>query len=178
MEITMTVPGALDIICDAVVKLRDEQVYIGAGTVLDAATARAAIQAGASFIVAPAFDQETVRTCNTYGVLCMPGALTPTEILHAWKNGADVVKIFPADLGGPEYIRSIKEPLPQIELLPTKGVNFETARLFLAAGVIAVGAGSVLVSKELIATKNYAQITDNARKFAQMVQAHRNKAKI
>lgn len=171
IEITMTVPGALEIIAEAVSQLRGERVYIGAGTVLTGATAQLAIQAGASFIVSPGFDQETIRVCQTREVLSMPGALTPTEVLHAWKNGADVIKIFPADLGGPEYIKTIKEPLPQIELMPTKGVTFETAGAFLKAGALAVGAGSVLVSKELIMTKNHEQITANARRFTQIVRA-------
>ena len=176
VEITMTVPGALEIIRDATAKLKGQQVYIGAGTVLDATTARFAIQAGATFIVSPGFDQATTDICQTYGVLSMPGALTPTEILHAWKHGADVIKIFPADLGGPDYIKTIKEPLPQIELMPTKGINFETAAAFLKAGAIAVGAGGVLVSKELILQKNYGQITENALKFSQIVKAARQKS--
>jgi 2-dehydro-3-deoxyphosphogluconate aldolase/(4S)-4-hydroxy-2-oxoglutarate aldolase len=171
VEITMTVPGALAIIAEAAAQLKGEGVHIGAGTVLDGATARAAVQAGASFVVSPGFDLETIRVCQTYGVLCMPGALTPTEVLHAWKNGADVVKIFPADIGGPEYIKTLKEPLPQIELMPTKGVNFETAGAFLKSGAIAVGAGSTLVSRELIAARNYEQITANAAKFSAIVKA-------
>jgi 2-dehydro-3-deoxyphosphogluconate aldolase / (4S)-4-hydroxy-2-oxoglutarate aldolase len=170
VEITMTVPGALEIIRDAVAQLKGTDVYIGAGTVLDAPTARAAIIAGAQFVVGPGFDAETVRLCNTYGVVVMPGALTPNEILQAWKGGADVVKVFPADIGGPGYLKTIKEPLPQIELLPTKGVDFDTAAAYIKAGAIAVGAGSCLVNKALIAAKDYARITENARKFAQIVR--------
>lgn len=173
VEITMTTPGALDIIREAVTQLQDAKVFIGAGTVLDAETARAAIIAGAQFIVSPGFDQETVRVCNTYGVVVMPGALTPQEILHAWKHGADVVKVFPADIGGPGYIKTIKEPLPQIELLPTKGVDLNTAGAFLKAGAIAVGAGAALVSKALMAAKDYARITENAQKFSQIVREAR-----
>jgi 2-dehydro-3-deoxyphosphogluconate aldolase/(4S)-4-hydroxy-2-oxoglutarate aldolase len=173
VEITMTTPGALDIIREAVAQLQDAKVFIGAGTVLDAETARAAIIAGAQFIVSPGFDQETVRVCNTYGVVVMPGALTPQEILHAWKHGADVVKVFPADIGGPGYIKTIKEPLPQIELLPTKGVDLNTAGAFLKAGAIAVGAGAALVSKALMAAKDYARITENAQKFSQIVREAR-----
>jgi 2-dehydro-3-deoxyphosphogluconate aldolase / (4S)-4-hydroxy-2-oxoglutarate aldolase len=170
VEITMTIPGALEIIRDAVAQLKDTGVYIGVGTVLDAQTARAAIIAGAQFVVSPGFDPETVRVCNTYGVVVMPGAFTPNEILQAWKGGADVVKVFPADIGGPDYLKTIKEPLPQIELLPTKGVDFGTAAAYIKAGAIAVGTGSALVNKALIAARNYTQITDNAKKFAQIVR--------
>jgi len=173
IEITMTVPGALEIIRDAVAQLKDERVFIGAGTVLDATTARAAILAGASFVVGPGFDAETVKLCNTYGVVVMPGAWTPHEILSAWKGGADVVKVFPADIGGPDYIKTVKEPLPQIELLPTKGVDTKTAGAFLKAGAIAVGAGSALVSKALIAAKDYARITENAEQFSRIVREAR-----
>jgi 2-dehydro-3-deoxyphosphogluconate aldolase/(4S)-4-hydroxy-2-oxoglutarate aldolase len=170
IEITMTVPGALEIIRDAVAELKDERVFIGAGTVLDATTARAAILAGAAFVVGPGFDAETVKLCNTYGVVVMPGAYTPHEILSAWKGGADVVKVFPADLGGPDYIKTVKEPLPQIELLPTKGVDTKTAGAFLKAGAIAVGAGSALVSKALMSAKDYARITENAEQFSRIVR--------
>jgi 2-dehydro-3-deoxyphosphogluconate aldolase/(4S)-4-hydroxy-2-oxoglutarate aldolase len=170
VEITMTTPGALDIIRDAVAQLKDANVFIGAGTVLDAETARAAIIAGAHFVVGPTFDPEVVRVCKTYGVLVMLGALTPQEILNAWKQGADVVKVFPANIGGPGYIKTIKEPLPQIELLPTKGVDLNTAGAFLKAGAIAVGVGSALVSKALMSAKDYVRITENARKFSQIVR--------
>ncbi|MFZ1937250.1 MAG: bifunctional 4-hydroxy-2-oxoglutarate aldolase/2-dehydro-3-deoxy-phosphogluconate aldolase [Thermoguttaceae bacterium] len=170
VEITMTVPGALEIIRDAAAALKDTDVLIGAGTVLDAPTARAAIIAGAQFVVGPIFDLETVRLCNSYGVVVMPGALTPTEIFQAWKSGADVVKVFPANVGGPDYLKGIKEPLPQIELLPTKGVDFDTAAAYIKAGAIAVGAGTNLVNKALIAARQYAQITENAARMIQIVR--------
>jgi 2-dehydro-3-deoxyphosphogluconate aldolase / (4S)-4-hydroxy-2-oxoglutarate aldolase len=173
IEITLTVPGALEIIRDAVAQLKDTDAVIGAGTVLDAATARAAILAGAQYIVSPAFDAETVKLCNTYGVVVMPGALTPNEIFHAWKGGADVVKVFPATIGGPGYIKAVKEPLPQIEILPTGGIDFETAAAYVKAGAIAVGSGGSLVNKALIAAKNYAQITENAKRFSQVVREAR-----
>jgi 2-dehydro-3-deoxyphosphogluconate aldolase / (4S)-4-hydroxy-2-oxoglutarate aldolase len=170
IEITMTVPGALDIIHDAVKLLKDTEVFIGAGTVLDAPTARAAIIAGSQFVVGPVFDAETVRLCNSYGIVVMPGALTPTEIFQAWKAGADVVKVFPGDIGGPAYLKTIKEPLPQIELLPTKGVDFDTAAAYIKAGAIGVGAGSALVSKAMIASKQYAKMTENAARMVQIVR--------
>jgi 2-dehydro-3-deoxyphosphogluconate aldolase / (4S)-4-hydroxy-2-oxoglutarate aldolase len=170
VEITMTVPGALEIIRDAVAQLKGADVYIGAGTVLDAATARAAINVGATFVVGPGFDADMVRICNTYGVVVMPGAFTPNEILQAWKGGADVVKVFPADIGGPDYLKTIKEPLPQVELLPTKGIDFNTAASYIKAGAIAVGAGGALVNKALIAAKDYSRITENAAKLIQIVR--------
>jgi 2-dehydro-3-deoxyphosphogluconate aldolase/(4S)-4-hydroxy-2-oxoglutarate aldolase len=173
VEITMTVPGALEIIREAVAALHGTDAIIGAGTVLDGATARMAILAGARFIVGPGFDQETVDVCGLYGIMVVPGAYTPTEIITAWKGGADVVKLFPADIGGPAYLKTLKEPLPQIELLPTRGVDFETAGAFIKAGAIAVGAGSALVSKSLIAAGDYGQITANAERFVRLVQAAR-----
>jgi 2-dehydro-3-deoxyphosphogluconate aldolase/(4S)-4-hydroxy-2-oxoglutarate aldolase len=170
IEITMTVPGALDIIRDAVAALKGEDVYIGAGTVLDAPTARAAILAGATFIVGPGTDVETIRLCNTYGVAVMPGVQTPTEVIHAWRSGADVVKLFPADIGGPAYLKGLKEPLSQIEIMPTKGINFDTAAAYIKAGAIAVGSGTFLVSKALMVAKDYATITANAKKIVQIVR--------
>jgi 2-dehydro-3-deoxyphosphogluconate aldolase / (4S)-4-hydroxy-2-oxoglutarate aldolase len=170
IEITMTIPGALGIIQEATTHLRDQGVFIGAGTVLDASTARAVILAGAQFVVGPVFDLETVRLCNSYGVAVMPGALTPSEVFQAWKAGADVVKIFPGDIGGPGYLKTLKEPLPQVELLPTKGIDFNTASAYIKAGAIAVGTGSALVNKALIAAKDYARITANAEKFIQIVR--------
>jgi 2-dehydro-3-deoxyphosphogluconate aldolase/(4S)-4-hydroxy-2-oxoglutarate aldolase len=174
VEITMTIPGALGVIQDAVDQLKDAEVYIGAGTVLDANMARNAIDSGAQFIVGPGYDPETVRLCNNREIIVIPGALTPHEILTAWKGGADVVKIFPAEnLGGPDYLRAIKEPLPQVELMPTKGVNLETAEAYLRAGAIAVGVGGALVSNTLIASKDFARITQNAEKFSRIVREFR-----
>lgn len=173
VEITMTVPGALDIIRAATSQLAGTDAIIGAGTVLDAETARAAILAGAQFIVAPTFDAEVVRLCTTYGIVVMPGAQTPTEILTAWRAGADVVKLFPGDLGGPDYLKAIKEPLPQIEILPTKGVDFDTAAAFIKAGAIAVGAGGCLVNKSLMVAKDYPKITANAQRLISIVREAR-----
>jgi 2-dehydro-3-deoxyphosphogluconate aldolase/(4S)-4-hydroxy-2-oxoglutarate aldolase len=173
VEITLTVPGALEIIREAAAALAGTDVAIGAGTVLDAASARQAILAGARFIVSPGFDQETVNMCALYGAVVVPGAFTPNEIITAWKGGADVVKIFPADIGGPEYIKTIKEPLPQVELLPTRGIDFDTAGAFIKAGAIAVGAGGSLVNKALMAAGDYARITANAERMVQIVQSAR-----
>lgn len=174
IEITMTVPGAIEIIRDATLRLKGEEVYIGAGTVLDAETARLAILAGSSYVVGPAYDQGMIDTCRAYGVPVMPGAMTPTEILRAWRGGADVVKVFPAqNVGGADFLKAIKEPLPQVELMPTKGVDFETAAGFIKAGAIAVGTGTAIVSRALIAAKSYAKITENARKICAIVREAR-----
>jgi len=170
VEITLTIPGAIDIIRDAVRQLKDENLFVGAGTVLDAETAQQALDAGAHFIVGPGYDPETVRLCNRRGVVVMPGAFTPGEILNAWKGGADVVKIFPADLGGPDYIKAIKEPLPQIPLMPTKGVGLTTVGAYLKAGAIAIGVGGALADRKMIAEKDYAQIAENAAKFSRIVR--------
>jgi 2-dehydro-3-deoxyphosphogluconate aldolase / (4S)-4-hydroxy-2-oxoglutarate aldolase len=173
VEITMTVPSALDVIRKAVDDLDDTDVYIGAGTVLDGTTATAAMAAGARFIVSPGFDWEALQACQEMGVPYIPGALTPTEVLNAWKHGAAVVKIFPADIGGPEFISSLREPLPQIELMPTKGIDFQTAGRFIKAGAIAVGVGSALVSKEDVNAHAYHKITENARRFVEIVRTAR-----
>jgi len=176
VEITMTIPDALDIVHEAVQQLKDTDVMIGVGTVLDGQTARAAILSGAKFIVSPGFINEVVQICNIYGVVVMPGAFTATEVINAWQSGADIIKIFPADIGGPGYIKALKEPLPQVELLPTKGVDFETAPAFIKAGAIAVGTGTALVSKQLIINKDYAQITENALRFTKIIrEAHGSK---
>jgi 2-dehydro-3-deoxyphosphogluconate aldolase / (4S)-4-hydroxy-2-oxoglutarate aldolase len=170
IEITMTVPGALQIIREARAELGGTDVYIGAGTVLDAPTAKAAIEAGAQFIVGPGIDVEMIRVCNTYAVPVMPGAFTPTEVIQAWRSGADVVKLFPADIGGPEYLKGLRDPLPQVQLMPTKGINFDTAAAYIKAGAIAVGSGSFLVNKALIAAKDYARLTANAERLTQIVR--------
>jgi 2-dehydro-3-deoxyphosphogluconate aldolase/(4S)-4-hydroxy-2-oxoglutarate aldolase len=170
IEITLTVPGALKIIEEAVSQLKHDEVYIGAGTVLDSESARAVILAGGSFAVAPIFSQEMVSLCNRYGVLVMSGALTPQEIFNAWEGGSDVVKVFPASIGGPAYIKSVKEPLPQIELLPTNGVTLQNIPDFIKAGVIGVGVGRNLIGNDLIKARDYKQISENARTFIQAVQ--------
>ncbi len=147
LEITMTVPGAVETIRELA---RREGVLVGAGTVLDAATAEACVEAGARFVVSPALDEETVRACNRIGVAVAPGALTPTEIVAAYRAGGDVIKVFPCDaLGGAAYLRSLKAPLPHIPLMPTGGATLETLGAFLAAGAVAVGVGGALVDPAL-----------------------------
>jgi 2-dehydro-3-deoxyphosphogluconate aldolase/(4S)-4-hydroxy-2-oxoglutarate aldolase len=171
IEITMTVPGALSIIQVAAAQLKNDGVYIGAGTVLDAETARAVILAGGAFAVAPIFSPAMVTLCNRYGVTVMAGAFTPQEIFTAWEGGSDVVKVFPAGIGGPGYIKSIKEPLPQIEILPTKGVSLLNIPEYIKAGAIGVGVGRELISNDLIQSRDFKQIKENAEKFIRVIQA-------
>ncbi|HWQ91114.1 MAG TPA: bifunctional 4-hydroxy-2-oxoglutarate aldolase/2-dehydro-3-deoxy-phosphogluconate aldolase, partial [Clostridia bacterium] len=173
IEITMTVPGALDVIEKAVGALRKEGVYVGAGTVLDSETARLAILAGAAYVVSPVVRPEVITTCKRYSIPVMPGAMTPTEVLNAWEAGGDVIKIFPAGVGGPQFFKDLKGPLPHIDLMPTGMVNRETAPKFIQAGACAVGAGTELVGKALIAARDFAKITANAREFITLVREAR-----
>jgi 2-dehydro-3-deoxyphosphogluconate aldolase/(4S)-4-hydroxy-2-oxoglutarate aldolase len=147
LEITMTVPGAIDTIRELA---KRSSVLVGAGTVLDPETARSCIDAGARFVVSPALNVQTVKACNQAGILCAPGALTPTEVVAAHEAGGDVIKVFPCDaLGGAPYLRSLKAPLPHIPLMPTGGVTLDTIGDFFAAGAVAVGVGSSLVDSKL-----------------------------
>jgi 2-dehydro-3-deoxyphosphogluconate aldolase / (4S)-4-hydroxy-2-oxoglutarate aldolase len=172
VEITMTVPHAMEVIEKAVRELKDE-VVIGAGTVLDAETARAAILAGAGYIVSPVFRPAVIEMCKRYNITVMPGAMTPTEVLAAWEAGADIVKVFPAGVGGPQFFKDLKGPFPNIEIMPTGAVNRETAPQFIKAGACAVGVGGELAGKVLIAARNFAAITENAKDFIQLVQKTR-----
>jgi 2-dehydro-3-deoxyphosphogluconate aldolase / (4S)-4-hydroxy-2-oxoglutarate aldolase len=159
LEITMTVPGAIDTIRGLAQR---KDVLVGAGTVLDPETAKACIDAGAQFVVSPALNVETVKTCNSANVLCAPGALTPTEVVAARDAGGDVVKVFPCDaLGGAAYLKSLKAPLPHIALMPTGGVTLDTIHAFFAAGAVAVGAGSSLVDPKL----SHTELVYRARAF-------------
>lgn len=166
IELTMTTPGALDCIEKASARLAHLDVCIGVGSVLDAATARMAILAGAQFVVSPVTVPEVIQMAHTYGKPCLPGAFTPTEIYHAWMLGGDIIKVFPASCGGLEYIKAIRAPLPQIPLAPTGGVNLDNLAEFVKAGVTAIGIGGNLVSKTLLASRNYAGITETARLYA------------
>ena len=172
VEITMTVPKALTVIEQAVEALKDE-VIIGAGTILDAETARAAILAGAGYIVSPALRPAVIEMCRRYSVPCMPGAMTPTEVLAAWEMGADIVKIFPAGVGGAQFFKDLKGPFHHIELMPTGSVNKETAPQFIKAGAYAVGVGGELAGKAAIAAREFDQITQNAREFVEIVKKAR-----
>jgi len=164
IEVTFTVPGVLDIIADVKRALGD-RIILGAGTVLDTESARAAILAGAEFIVTPTLNRDVIQLCNRYDKMIMPGGFTPTEILAAWEAGADIVKVFPADVGGPGFLKAVHGPLPQIRLLPTGGVDLDTLPGFVKAGACAVGLGSALVEKEAVATGNLDRIRTLAARY-------------
>ena len=173
LEITMTVPGAVDLIGDMARKYGNDAV-VGAGTVLDPETARACILAGAQFVVSPSLNLETIACCRRYGVAVLPGALTPTEVVAAWQAGADMVKVFPAGaLGGASYIKALKAPLPQIDLVPTGGVSLKTAADFIKAGATALGVGADLVDTQALAAGQTGEITRKAREFVELVKAAR-----
>jgi 2-dehydro-3-deoxyphosphogluconate aldolase/(4S)-4-hydroxy-2-oxoglutarate aldolase len=169
LEITMTVPGAVGVI-EAVAK-RYGDALVGAGTVLDAETARACIRSGAQFVVSPSLNLETIECCRSLGVAVMPGALTPTEVVTAWTAGADFVKVFPAGaVGGPSYLKALKAPLPQIELVPTGGVSLKTAADFIRAGASALGVGADLVDIGAIREGQASVITERAKQFVEIVR--------
>jgi 2-dehydro-3-deoxyphosphogluconate aldolase/(4S)-4-hydroxy-2-oxoglutarate aldolase len=172
LEITMTVPGAIQVMR----KLAEERpdILVGAGTVLDAETARACILEGAKFVVSPALNPKTIEMCHRYSVAVLPGALTPTEIVTAWEAGADVVKVFPASaLGGAKYLSSVKAPLPQVELIPTGGVSLATAKDFLEAGAFALGVGADLVNAKAMAEGKPEIVTESAKKYLSIVREYR-----
>ncbi len=172
LEVTMTVPGAVEVI-RRLVKDRPE-ILVGAGTVLDAETARACMLEGAQFIVSPALNLRTIEMCRRYSVAALPGALTPTEVVTAWEAGADVVKLFPAGaLGGAKYLASLKGPLPQIQMIPTGGVSLATAAEFLRAGAFALGVGSDLVDAKAMAAGRPEVVTETARKYLEIVRQFR-----
>jgi 2-dehydro-3-deoxyphosphogluconate aldolase / (4S)-4-hydroxy-2-oxoglutarate aldolase len=168
MEVTFTVPRAARVIEKVADKL-GSRVLLGAGTVLDPETARVAFLAGAEFIVSPAVNVEVIEMCRRYSKLVMPGAFTPTEVVTAWQAGADIVKIFPSDLVGPKYLKLLHGPLPHVRLMPTGGVNLDTASEFLAAGACALGVGSALVDQKALAAKDLKTIESLARQFVEVV---------
>lgn len=169
IEVSMVTPGALDAI-RAISQEFGKEVLVGAGTVLDPETARATILAGAEFIIGPTLNREVIEVCNRYSKIVVPGALTPTEILTAWELGADLVKVFPARLVGPKYIKDILGPLPQVRLVPTGGVNLENAGEFLKAGAVMVAVGGALVDKKAVKEGRFDIITEKARKFLEVVK--------
>ncbi len=169
----MTVPNAVGVIRTLVERFGD-RALVGAGTVLDAAGAQACIDAGAAFIVSPGFDAATVALARAHETVVMPGALTPTEVITAWKAGADMVKIFPASAaGGPSYLRALRGPLPQVKLMPTGGVNVSTAAAYIEAGAVALGVGSELVDPAALARGEDALLTERARALIDVVKAAR-----
>jgi 2-dehydro-3-deoxyphosphogluconate aldolase/(4S)-4-hydroxy-2-oxoglutarate aldolase len=173
-EITLTVPNALDVIRHARAELGD-RVLLGAGTVLDPETARAAFLAGAEYIVAPTLNLDVIKMCRRYDKIAMPGAFTPTEILTAWEAGADIVKVFPADVVGPAFFKALRGPLPQVRVMPTGGVDLKTGTAFLQAGACCLGVGGQLVEPQAIAAGNFERIRDLARQYVALVQDFRGK---
>ena len=168
IEITMTTPNALTVIEDVATELKG--VLVGAGTVLDAETARAAIVAGAQYIVSPTFNREVVNTAKRYGKIIIPGAMTPTEILTAWQAGADMVKIFPAQTLGPAYLQSLRGPLPDVLLVPTGGISADNAGDFIQAGAAVVCAGSWLVDSQTILEERYELLAQRSRMLLEAVR--------
>ena len=174
IEVTMTTPGALDVIKQATSRYGSE-VLFGVGSVLDPESARAAILAGAQFVVCPTLDVRIIALCRRYAVPVMPGAYTPTEILTAWEVGADIVKVFPASVGGPEYIKAVKAPLPQVRLMPVGGVDLNTTAEFIRAGCDLVAVGGALVDQKLLDARGFAAITERASRFREEVERGRKK---
>jgi len=172
VEFTMSVPNALDVLRQVRQALGD-RLLLGAGTVLDVETARSVLLAGAEFIVAPTLNLDVIRLCRRYDKLVMPGAFTPTEILTAWEAGADIVKVFPADVVGPAFFRAMRGPLPQIRLMPTGGVDLTTAAEFLKAGACCLGIGGQLVEPKAVAERNFDRIRGLARQYVGIVQQAR-----
>ena len=169
LEITMTVPGAIQVMRQLAEQRPD--LLLGAGTVLDPETARICILEGAQFIVSPALNLDTIEMCHRYSIAVLPGALTPTEIVNAWQAGADVVKVFPASaLGGAKYLAALKGPLPQVKLIPTGGVSLATARDFLEAGAFALGVGSDLVDAKAVAGGKPEVVTESAKQYLAIVR--------
>jgi len=153
-----------------------DRVLLGAGTVLDSETARAVLLAGAEYIVSPTVNLEVIRLCQRYDKLVMPGAFTPTEILTAWEAGADIVKVFPAEVVGPAYFKALRGPLPQIRMMPTGGVDLKTASEFLKAGACCLGIGSQLVEPEAVANRDFARLKELASQYCAIVKQSRQKA--
>jgi len=174
IEVTMTTPGALDVIAEATTRYGDT-VLFGAGSVLDAETARAAILAGAGFIVAPTLNRDVIALCNRYSIPVMPGCFTPTEMLTAWEAGADMVKLFPAEVGGPALVKAIRAPLPQLEIVPVGGVDLDTAADFIRSGAAALGVGNSLVNQKLLDTGDMAELARRAARFIEEVKNGRGK---
>jgi 2-dehydro-3-deoxyphosphogluconate aldolase / (4S)-4-hydroxy-2-oxoglutarate aldolase len=172
LEVTMTVPRAIEMIGELAPTL-PEGFLLGAGTVLDAETARLAILAGAQFVVGPVFRPEVISMCHRYDVAAMPGCFTPTEILAAWEAGADIVKVFPATALGPGFFKDVRGPLPQVKLMPTGGVTLDNAGEWIKAGAVAVGVGTALLDAKAIASGAYDVITANAARIVANVKAAR-----
>jgi 2-dehydro-3-deoxyphosphogluconate aldolase / (4S)-4-hydroxy-2-oxoglutarate aldolase len=175
LEFTMTTPNALQTISQVADKFGD-QILLGAGTVLDPETARAAILAGARFIVSPTMSTSVIEMCQRYNIITMPGCFTPTEMLTAWEAGADFVKVFPATAVGPKFLKDVLAPLPQLKLIPTGGVSLENTGDFIKAGAVAVAVGGNLVSKKVIEERAFDQLAEVARQYIAAVRQAREKS--
>jgi 2-dehydro-3-deoxyphosphogluconate aldolase/(4S)-4-hydroxy-2-oxoglutarate aldolase len=173
LEVTMTVPGAIELIREIAPSLPPD-IVLGAGTVLDAETAQAAVEAGARYVVSPVFREEVLRVCHRFDVAALPGCFTPTEILGAWEAGADIVKVFPATALGPGYFRDLRGPFPELRLMPTGGVSLANAGEWIRAGAVAIGVGTALVDAEAVAARRFDEITERARQFVAAVAAARS----
>jgi 2-dehydro-3-deoxyphosphogluconate aldolase/(4S)-4-hydroxy-2-oxoglutarate aldolase len=172
LEVTMTVPGAVELIAGLAPKM-PAGFLLGAGTVVDAETAAKVIDAGARFVVSPVFRQSVIDACHKRGVPVTPGCFSPTEILDAWDGGADIVKVFPATALGPGYIKDVRAPLPQVKLMPTGGVTVDNAGDWIKAGAVAVGVGSGLLDAKAIAAADYGVLRSNAERIVANVRAAR-----
>ena len=172
IEITMTTPNALAVISEVSRELGGRAV-VGVGSVTDPDTAQAAIEAGAEFVVGPILNFDVIEMAGRHSKVVVPGAFTPTEILQAWNAGADVVKVFPASVGGPAYFKAVLAPLPQVRLTPTGGVNLKTAGEFIKAGAVFLGVGSALVDKKLVAEGNFPELQKRAEQFVGAVRTAR-----
>jgi len=175
LEITFTIPNAHRVIEELSYRYHKDEIILGAGTVLDAATARIAILSGARYIVSPHYDEEIIKLCNRYRVPCMPGAMTIKEVLNALESGADIIKVFPGEVSGPQMIKSINGPLPQAKLMPTGGVNLQNAEQWIQAGAVAIGVGGDLIGDAK--TGDYKNITEKAKQFRKVVQNAKKKLK-
>jgi 2-dehydro-3-deoxyphosphogluconate aldolase / (4S)-4-hydroxy-2-oxoglutarate aldolase len=173
VEVTMTIPKAVDVIRELVMSMSSD-VIVGAGTVLDVQSAQRCLDSGAQFLVSPVFDLETIKLANSAGKLMMAGALTPSEIVNAWSRGSDFVKVFPCgNVGGPKYIQALRGPLPHIPLIPTGGVSLDNAAAFITAGASALGVGSELISESELKAGNPRHVTRTAKRFVTIVQEAR-----
>ncbi len=172
IEITMTVPDAINVIKE-VHKVLGGRILLGAGTVMDAENARLAIKAGAEFIVSPILNTDIIRVCRKHGIIAIPGAFTPTEIFAAWISGADIVKLFPASIGGPELLKDLRGPFPQIKFMPTGGVTLENVGRFIRAGAVAVAVGGNIVDKKAVSLGKFEVISENSRKFLDAIESVR-----
>ncbi|MCJ7621634.1 MAG: bifunctional 4-hydroxy-2-oxoglutarate aldolase/2-dehydro-3-deoxy-phosphogluconate aldolase [Anaerolineae bacterium] len=172
IEVTMTTPGALDVIATAKERYGSGVVF-GAGSVLDPETGRAAILAGADFVVSPILNLGLIELCNRYGVATMPGCYSPTEIITGWEAGADLIKLFPASVGGPDLVKALLAPLPQVQIVPVGGVDLDTAADFIRKGAVALGVGSSLVSQKLLDSGDLDELTRRAAAFVEEVRKGR-----